>query len=167
MTDELLSKLKSTRRSIIIHALYDLQNTTNKNIDNIIIKKLIKLISHSDADIRQLAVTVAAIHYQLEEAYQVILSQVDTGSEKDQCVLSTMTAGLGTLVTRKKGYKEETSPVLARIVLNKTLDPELRGTAYLSLLRIHNKISVRDYAASSQDIEKIKYEFDWINSFLL
>ena len=166
MIAELLSRLESTRRSIVIDALYDLQNSTNKNLDNKVTKKLLQLISHSDADIRQLAVTVAGIHCQLEEAYQVIFSRVDNGAEKDQCVLSTMTAALGTLVTRGKGNKRETSTILARIVVNKKLDPELRGTAYLSIQRINDKISVRDYAASPRDIEKIKCDFDWINSLM-
>jgi hypothetical protein len=163
---EISPGLESKRRSEIIDALYKLGRIQNINLDSKMLNKLLQLISHTDADIRQLAVKVAGMHHQLQKAYEIIIYRINNEEEKDQSVLITACASLGTLVTRGKGDKKETNQILARIVMNESLDPELRGTAYLSIQRINDKISVREYAASSRDIEQMKCDFQWVSSLV-
>ena len=124
-----------------------------------------RLISHSDADIRELAANTAGTYLKLNEASEIFLQKINLQQEKDQLVLGTIASALSTLVIYRKVRKLEVNLALASVVLNEDFDPELRGTAYLSLLRINNKITVREYAKSPCDLEQMNYDPKWVSSF--
>lgn len=159
---EYLEKLQSCRRAEVLDALYSISSSSGNPPQGQVLESLVNLLSHSDADIREQAINTAAIHWRLEAAYKVIVKRFK--EEHDQFVLTTMCAALGTLVKGGKGDLTEVNTLLMPIALNDDLDPELRGTAYLSLLRINEKISTKDYASSSHDIESMQLELKWLNS---
>jgi len=165
MNQSVLVALNSKKRSEILDALYDIGGSRNEDIPTAIKIDLIKLLSHSDADIREQAVNVSGIHLHLIEAYLKILGMV-SGDETDQSVLITACDALGSMfVTKNIGDRLTISKALGNIVLKNELDPELRGTAYLNLCRINNQISIQDYATASRDLEELDWNYEWVKAF--
>lgn len=155
----MIEKLTSSRRTDIIDALSELggeQNRPDRNIIDIVIR----LINHRDADIREQAVNIAAIHWRHEDVYEILIDNFP--KEQDQSVLTTMCAALGSLVKIGSGNTSTVNTLLVSVILDRQLDPELRGTAYLSLLRINDKISVKEYAASDSNIENMAVNLTWL-----
>ena len=156
---KLIEKLTSSRRADIMDALYELGGEQNRPDSNVI-DAVISLINHRDADIREHAVNTAAIHWRHRDVYEILIDNFS--KEKDQSVLTTMCAALGSLVKSGHGSINTVNTLLAHIILDKQIDPELRGTAYLSILRINNKISMKEYAAAYSDIENMTIDLTWL-----
>ena len=156
---ELIQRLNSNRRTDILEALYELSSDQN-SFDRNVTDAVVRLIHHRDADIREQAVNTAVIHWRLQETYPVLINQFK--AEKDQLVLTTMCAALGSLLKSGYGTLSTVNTLLVPIILDEQLDPELRGTAYLTLLRVNDRISTKEYASASSDIENMKIDLTWL-----
>ncbi|MBB3291061.1 MULTISPECIES: hypothetical protein [unclassified Rhizobium] len=166
MNNGIEKKLCSKRRSDVIEALYELSGDHSGIVKDVIKRHVLDLIGHSDADIREKAVSLAGIHWRDVDAFPTILAFV-AGDERDQYVLTTVCAALGTLVVYNKLLDiGMVTQLLAKVVVNEGLDPILRGTAYISLQRISGRLTVAQYAQSSDDIERLSLDRPWLESLL-
>jgi hypothetical protein len=74
---------------------------------------------------------------------------------------------IGSMIAVNSGDLISASRCVARIVLNESIDSELRAVAYRVLQRCHKKISMREYAASSvrdKDIHTMEWDRPWVKS---
>jgi hypothetical protein len=101
MKSEIDTKICSRRRSDIIEALFKLGGDYSGVVSEVNKNQVLNLVRHSDADIREKAVNLAGIHWRDMAAFPVLLALV-AGEEKDQSVLTTVCAALGTLVVYNK-----------------------------------------------------------------
>lgn len=161
MNDKLAEKLMSKRRTEILDGLYELNAIHDRQASSSEAAALLSLLKHRDADVREQAINVASTHWHIEESYPTLIAML-RGNERDQSVLTAACAAIGSMVAFfGLGNVEESSDALARIALDSDLDPVLRGTAYVSLLRITKKISVAEFAKLPDDIEVVAFDLDW------
>jgi hypothetical protein len=127
---------------------------------------VINLIDHSDDDIKEQAIFVAGIHWRIPRCLEKILNIVCLAKESDQIMFPAITS-IGSMVAVNSGDLSSASRCVARIVLNESIDSELRAVAYRVLQRCHKKISMREYAASSvrdKDIHTMEWDRPWVKS---
>ena len=106
MEETRLAKLKSTNRRTLLDALIDIYTDTTSGPSADERLRLMQLLRHSDSDIRAETVNVAGTHWQLEEAYPILLRMI-SGVETDQVVLAETCTALGVLVAAGKGDQRE------------------------------------------------------------
>jgi len=162
MYEYLLSKLTSTAREQILDGLYELSGIVGDEPTGKVKQKVIDHLKHSDADIRETAVRVAGIHWPMQDAYKTLVGMLN-GEERDQTVLFVLATALPCFLKKNMGNKNEISHGLARIVLNVQHDPKLRATAYLSLLKMHGRIDIREYAAKGTNLNNVNIDIELVN----
>ena len=165
---KLLKMLNSVNRSEILDSLYEIGGNHDLviNPSDVLIEKMVDLLNHTDADIREQVVSVLGIHYREKKIFTKLINMIDE-DEKDQSVLIVIVNALGSIASKYPERKDIALRSLSRIVINEELDSNLRGSAYIEILRLEKNISINEYAAHSTNIDTINVNKNLINRYLV
>jgi len=130
-----------------------------------LLSRALELLQFPDADIREEAVAALALHWQCKDALPV-LSEMLKGGESDQVVLEIAARAVSVYAGQDMCEKNVVLAALAAIVLNFKSDPELRGIAYLSALRVAERITDIDWARTEEDIEELDVDWEWLKRLI-
>lgn len=143
----------------IVDALRELgKNKSMPDTETIDALKL--LTEHLDPQVRSETAAIAGIRLQIPGLYNPFFDRLSR--EDDPFVLSAVVDAATAIALNRTLDRGPLSQLLARLVLDVCADDEVRGRAYLSLLRLHEKITPREYAASPFALS----EMDWKKEFV-
>ena len=160
----ILKKLMSIHRSDILDGLREIGADRINPPQGKILNRTLELLRFSDADVREEAVNAVGLHWQCSEAFPILLDMLE--HESDQVVLEAVASAISTFKGKTMFNKGSTLKALVTLVLNPHLDPELRGTAYLSVQDILGKITVTEFAKAPYSIEELEVDWNWLKSLV-
>lgn len=155
--------LKSEDTSEIIDALYKL-GSKQYAVTSEVIDVLARLVVHPDADVRETAASTA-LRLRLPELHPVLMTQLRE-AETEPSVLPPLIDAVTALALHGTGDRRELSKILGGYVLDEHQDEEVRQVAYLSLLKLWDKITPREYAVAPQHLSEMAWDKGWVQSLL-
>ena len=159
-----LHSLQSSDSSEVIDALYGLSSSGKDEVTSDIFAVLTNLVVHHDPEVRE-QVAVAGIRLRLPDLYPLFFQRLQ-GLERESSVLPPLIDAVTVLALHGVGRREELSRVLGRYVLDEHEDDEVRGTAYLALLRLWDRISAREYAIAPRGLSEMKCDLDFVSQLV-
>lgn len=145
--------LNSSDSRDILRALFHI-GSIKKEIKQETIQKLQGFVEHEDAEVREQVVSTVGVRLRLKEFFPDLWRRLN-GEEQDVSTLIALVDAVTALVYHGCGDKKELANLLLQYIQNPLCDDELRGSAYLALLRLFDKISVIDYAKSPRKFSEI------------
>lgn len=154
---DIVDGLRSADAPVIVDALYVLGAKNKGAITPEIDEALIRLVDHDDPDVREAVAAAAGIRLKLTHFYPLFLRQLN-GFEKSTSVLPPLIDATATLLLHGAGNIREVSIIFGRYILDDLEEDEVRGTAYLALLKVWKKISPGEYAAAPHALSEMKWD---------
>lgn len=157
----ILEKLSRNDVDDVLDGLYELGSSRVVEISPELRKLLVRLASHADAEVRREVAAAVGIRLRRPEFYEVLFQRL-AEQETDESVLRVLMDATTAIALHELPPKKDLSQVLASYVLKVDLGDETRGTAYLCLLKLWDKISPQDYAKSPSELSKMSWDRDFI-----
>lgn len=156
----LLQLLSSEEREDILAGLRRIKLGDECKPSDDIACKLIGLLHHPDSEIRNDAVYAIGYLWSDRRALLPTIAMID-GAEKDEFVLGNVLLALGAFADMSD-CRRQSLGALGRFVMNQRMDPELRGSAYLLMMRARSRLTVQEYARSDTDIGLMSVDHEWV-----
>lgn len=170
MTGEFLDRLDTDDYLELVDTLYAMGGVKDLNSppSDAEVKKLCSMLYHPDEDIRERVVFILGLHWRIKEFYPLLVDMLRNHKEKDEFVLGCVCRSISAMYTHGTGFVplKEASELLAEIVLDISLNSDLRGNAYLCLKRINSDPNVWHKVKVMGNIEEVDYDETWTKSFL-
>lgn len=124
-----------------------------------------ELISHEDEGVREEAALILGVRLKLNEMLPDFLCRLD-GEEKSNSVLPVLIDAIVLLLQASPSERGCVLQLLARLVLDVEEGGEVRGAAYLGILRILEKITPREFAVAPSDISEMNVDMALVSSLV-
>jgi len=147
-----------------IEALFSINET--KSIDGYELATLRGFISHEDEGVREEAALVLGIRLKLEDIFLDLLYRLND-VERSESVLPVLIDAVVLLLQRVPAKRAEVLRLLAKITLDETKPGEVRGAAYLGILRTLERMTAREFAMAPLDIDEMNVDAALISSLLI
>jgi hypothetical protein len=164
MKMDVLKVLRSNDSSKIIDTLYRLGSGRGGALTTEVVEALGRLVDHNEPEVREEVAAAAGIRLRLPELYPMFLRRLQ-GVEKVPSVLASLIDGATALSLHGEGNRTELSTVLGRYVLDSRQDDDVRGTAYLALLKLWDKITPAEYAIAPRALSEMSWDREFVKSF--
>jgi hypothetical protein len=130
-----------------------------------LIEGVLRLFKHKNSNIRERAIFVVGIHWRIPESFDNILNIVCHAND-DPLVLHAATNAIGAMGVIGIGDLAAASKCVAEMVLNESINGDLRAAAYRVLQRLQKTITTRDYAmtAAHESIPGMPWDRTWVKS---
>ena len=113
--EDLREALSSNSKEDVLDAIFTLQGIENYEASKEVKGLVFKLVNHHDPNIREEAINLSAIHWGDASIYATLVRMISF-YEKDQSVLSVICFGLGSLVVRGSGDRDEVANIIFKII---------------------------------------------------
>ncbi|QDQ28441.1 HEAT repeat domain-containing protein [Chitinimonas arctica] len=141
----------------IIDALYALGAKGKNAASPQLIQVLKGLAKHEDPAVREEVAACAGIRLRLAELYPVFLDRL-RDEEDDVSVLPPLIDAVVALGIHGAGTCAEITKILSDYVFDEKEDDEVRGVAYLGVLKLWGKISPREYAVAPRVLSEMSWD---------
>lgn len=161
----LFEKLVSSDIDEVLSGLYELGSSEKVEIFPELLRLLIRLVSHEDAEVRLEVAAAVGIRLRRIEFFNALFLRL-AEQELDESVLCVLMDATTAIALHKDVNRKDLAKVLASHVLDTELEDETRGTAYLCLLKLLGKISPQDYAKSPSELSKISWDRTFVDGII-
>jgi hypothetical protein len=161
----ILSLLESAETSDVIDALYALGSSGKDAVTSEVAEALTRLVDHQEADVREEVAAAAGIRLRLPSLYPLFVRRLQ-GVEECASVLAPLIDATVALSLHGAGNRKELSALLGQYVLDERQDDEVRGTAYLGLLKLWSKISAKEYAVAPRALSQMSWNRNLVVSLI-
>ena len=158
----LLQSLTSHKPEEIVDALFKIGGSPDAPGEGSLVAVLEELMAHEDVQVREAVAVQCVLRRRLPKLFPAVLHQLK-GAESSPSVLIPLIDGATAIVLHGGGDKRELARTLANYVRRPTEDDEVRGTAYLCLLKLSNRISAKEYARSPAKLSEMSVDQDVVD----
>jgi len=152
-----LESLSSHNVDEIIDAIYALGGARITSLGESTIASLGVLLSHSDPQVREAVATQGGVRLRLAGLLPAIMCRLG-GAESESEVLIPLLDAATAIVLHGSGERRNLSMLLAEYVGRESENDEVRGTAYLCLLKLWGLISANALARSPTRLSELSWD---------
>jgi hypothetical protein len=165
MRDDTIDRLKSDDVTTVLGELYRLGGEkVHRHYPDAEVESVLSLVSHEDQEVRERAIFVGGIHWRDKRFVVPIITILRNHRREDELVLITAIMAMGSIAMIRRDEKKLITEELSRVTLAKDVEREAAGCAYKQLLRIHEKISISEFASTRPD--EVEINLEWVRSLI-
>jgi hypothetical protein len=162
---DILHALQSDDSSEVIDALYELGAGKYGLPSPQVMEALTQLVDHPDSDVREEVAAAAGIRLRRPELYAHFLRRLQR-AERESSVLPALINAAAALGLHGAGSRSELSTILCRRVLDEREVDDVRGTAYLALLKLWAKIAPKEYGRAPRALSETTWDRKFVSSLI-
>lgn len=160
---ERLLLLTSRDTTQLLRALREIKLDKDTPPSDEVVDVGLELLKSPSVEVRYEALWALCLHWGNPRTLPALRTMLE-GEETDLEVLVIAARSIGSIAARSAPPDKETLRVLAHVALDESADPELRGTAYISLRLAAGLLTAQERARLPEDIHQLDVDWEWLRA---